>query len=523
MSFVVRLSEDQVLAEAGSTAPVNIEIANRSDDSDTFEISVEGVDPEWVAVPVPTLTIEPRDIQTEKVFFKTPRTSESSAGAYPFVLKVRSMTSGEVRSVQGVLQIKPFHHISLDLHPRRGKITPLSPEDHFQVTVMNLGNHDENVQLFASDPDDACSYQFEQEQVTVGPGQQKEVELTARAAKRGWFTGTRLHSLTVSGRSKTTANVMAASQAQVEVRPLLSPGTLLGLLLVGGLAAAWIALLPKQPAVNTFRINPATVVVGTPYAVNWYASNAGFVRIMQNDEVLLDGLPTQGERQIVAKAAGNFELYAVAVSGDRTARSNRMVLIVNEPPPVPDPLIEAFEITPRNLKLGESFLVRYKFNDGVVRAVLSPPGQTLDLKVDTIKLVADLKGSQEYKIIAENSAGKTVTRSIKVNVVEASAATIVVFSADRTEVTETDGRVVLNWQLTNAARLELSDGKSTEVLENSTGSREVVVLEDTTFTITGYDEKGLTVKKSIKVKVKKEPPPPPDTTGGEPTTTGGDG
>lgn len=523
MSFVVRLMEDQVVTEAGGTTALNIEIANRSDDADTFELSVEGLDPDWTAVPVPTIAIEPRDIVSEKVFFKAPRTSESSAGSYPFVVKVRSMTSGEIRTVQGMLEIKPFHHISLDLQPRRGKITPFRPEDYFSVSVMNLGNQEENVQLFASDPDEACTYEFAHDQVLVGPGQQKEIELTARAAKRGWFSASRLHPLTVSGRSTTSANVMAASSGQIEVRPLLSPGTLLGLVLLGALAAAWVLLLPKAPAISTFRIDPASVHVGSPYTVTWYASNCNYVRIMQDDQVVLDGLPPSGERQLVAKSVGNFEMYAVAVSGERKVPGSRMVLVVTTPPPVPDPTIEVFNIEPRNLKLGESFLVKYKFGPGVTRAVLSPPGQQLDLKVDTIKLTADLKGSLDYKIVAENAEGKTVSQTIKVTVVEASAATIVAFTSDRQEVSATDGRVTLRWQVADAVRIELSDGKNTEVLDAATGQRDLVVLNDTVFTLTAFDSKGLTVKKTVAVKVKAPPPVPPpnDTAGGDAPTGGG--
>ena len=93
MSFSVRIAADLVSVEAGATVPLGIEIANRSDDQDRFEMEVEGLDPDWTAVPVPTFSADPRDIQTEKVFFKPPRVSESLAGTFPFVIKVRSLVS----------------------------------------------------------------------------------------------------------------------------------------------------------------------------------------------------------------------------------------------------------------------------------------------------------------------------------------------------------------------------------------------------------------------------------------------
>jgi hypothetical protein len=113
MSFSVRISSDLVSVEAGATVPLGIEVANRSDEADRFEMEVEGLDPDWTAVPVPTFAADPRDIQTEKVFFKPPRVSESSAGTFPFVIRIRSLVSGEVRTAQGILEIKPYHHLSI--------------------------------------------------------------------------------------------------------------------------------------------------------------------------------------------------------------------------------------------------------------------------------------------------------------------------------------------------------------------------------------------------------------------------
>src|SRR5258708_4820004 len=140
MSFAVRLSTDLVSVEAGATMPLAIEVVNRAETADRFELEVEGLDPEWTAVPVPTFPVGPGDTATEKVFFRTPRTPESQSGNYPFVIKLRSLTTGEQRTAQGVLQVQPFHHISAEISPKKGVVASFKRRNHFTLTLMNLGN-----------------------------------------------------------------------------------------------------------------------------------------------------------------------------------------------------------------------------------------------------------------------------------------------------------------------------------------------------------------------------------------------
>src|SRR5579862_3600243 len=156
MSFLARLGSDLITVEAGATTPLSIELINRGDAADQFELSIEGLDPEWTAVPVPVVTLKEHETQEEKIFFKPPRVSESSSGNYPFVLRVRSLNSGDARTVQGVLTVKPFNHLSVELSPKKGYVSPVTHHNTFDVTLVNLGNTEHTVQLFGSDPEEAC-------------------------------------------------------------------------------------------------------------------------------------------------------------------------------------------------------------------------------------------------------------------------------------------------------------------------------------------------------------------------------
>ncbi|HSI72560.1 MAG TPA: hypothetical protein VK934_05245, partial [Fimbriimonas sp.] len=76
MSFSVQLTPDMTPVEPGSNTPISVLVVNRSDERDQFEMDIEGIDPEWKAVPVPVFSVEPNENHEEKVFFKPRRTSE---------------------------------------------------------------------------------------------------------------------------------------------------------------------------------------------------------------------------------------------------------------------------------------------------------------------------------------------------------------------------------------------------------------------------------------------------------------
>src|SRR5207253_10995896 len=127
-------------------------------------MQVEGIDPEWTASPEPVFNVGPGETHSQKLFFKPPRASESLAGNYPFVVKVRSLNSGDARTGQGVLQIKPFNHLGMEISPKKGYSSPVRQLNNFTLTVMNLGNTEHTLQMSGADPEEECTYEFDSDQ-----------------------------------------------------------------------------------------------------------------------------------------------------------------------------------------------------------------------------------------------------------------------------------------------------------------------------------------------------------------------
>ena len=63
----VEVSSSDVAIEPGKTAQLDITITNRQDIEDNIAIEIEGIDVEWYALPVPSLTIQPGEYAVEPI------------------------------------------------------------------------------------------------------------------------------------------------------------------------------------------------------------------------------------------------------------------------------------------------------------------------------------------------------------------------------------------------------------------------------------------------------------------------
>ncbi|HRI44271.1 MAG TPA: hypothetical protein PLL78_06865 [Fimbriimonadaceae bacterium] len=520
MSFVVRLASDLAQVEAGATLPLSVEASNRGDESDELEIRIEGLDPEWTAVPVPSFSVEPHEVHTEKVMLKPPRMTESIAGTYPFVVSVRSLKSGEVRSAQAVLEIKPFHHVSVDANPKKGAVSPFNKEFAFDVTVMNLGNSEHTVQMFASDPEDECAFEFEHEKITLGPGQQKSVEMRASGKRRPLLANSRLHGISVSARSVSTPTVAGQVQVQLEQRALISPGGFIAVLVALIFIIGWIAFIPKPPTLDVFSASPSEVLVGDEIQIDWRASeNARAVRVFIGEQPAQE-YDRLGNDKFTAKQPGTLRIRAFAVAGDRQSEAKIVEIVVKARPVAPLPEIIAFRIVPNKVGRGETVVVEYEVNEAVTEAKLFPQERKLDPSGGRVELVAESTGEHTYTLVVYNKDGKRAEASAKFSVVKASKAKIALFKADPDSLESAGGVTRLTWAVPSAAYVELSyidrDGQPFKERVEPTGSlatKDVDIAKTTEFTLTAYDDEGLMTTKKVTCTVKPIEDPPPDPNG----------
>ena len=525
MSFLARLASDLITVEAGATTPLSIELINRGDSDDQFELSIEGLDPEWTAIPVPVVTLKEHETQDEKIFFKPPRVSESSAGNYPFVLRVRSLTSGDARTVQGVLTVKPYHHLSVEISPKKGFISPISHHNTFDATLINLGNTEHTVQLFGSDPEEACAFEIESEQVSLGPGQQKSVLVTVNPSKPSVVSGSRLYGFSISARSIEQPSVVAVAQAQLEQRPLMSIGALAAAIFVIFVLGLWIYLIPAKPSLSV-AVKTQEITKGEELSVEWHAfGSPSKVHISALGQTIYDGPDPIGQKSFAPDYRPDAPIAYFQITGYAEKDGNEypikpIRIAVMEPPHVEDPHIDVFKLDQTKIPLTGTVTVTYKLSNAI-KAVLLPMGTSLDLTVDQTQIQANDINTRAYTLVAYNKVGKTDKKSIKVSIFVSSKAKILMFTALPMSIDGQAGDTTLNWQVTNAVRIEMaSDGDVRQV--DSVGPVTLHVTKTTVITLTAYDEAGITDRRTVKITVLPPPLIPPDAGGplpGENPTT----
>ena len=506
MSFALSLAADVVEAEAGATTPVGLTVVNRGTATDRYEVEVEGIDPEWRFVPVPTFAVEPGESRSEKVFLKPPRMPESVAGSYPFVVRVRSLESGEAKMAQALLKLPPFHHVTMEISPKKGVVSPTTRRNDFRLSLVNLGNSEHTLQLSAQDPDDRCAYEFEQDVVALGPGQGKEIEMVADPKQKPLLSSGRLIGFSVFARSQSERSVTATAQAQLEQRSLLSPATLVvGIILLGG-GLGWWAMRPKPPEI-TLSVNPQHALAGMVVQVTASAHNADHILIKMGEETVYEGLPTDAPQSATLAGTGGVTFTAVATEGDRRSEIQTDLVTIDVAPVVAPAEITKFYTDTKRVKLGTSFVVKWKVANAT-KVEIAPLGLTPSPDNESQEITPTTTGEQTVALIATNSEGKTVRKTLTVEVYDESDAHILAFAADPpTAKEESGGKVTLSWQTSGAARVELKVGTNDPIPvdANASSTRDVVVTTKTPCTLTAYDDKGRQVSRTIKILYEKAP------------------
>lgn len=506
MSFRVQLSTDHLMVEPGNAQPLSLTIEHEGEEVEAYELSVHGLDPSWYAIPMPSVEIEPQGTRTERMLFRMPRETDSRAGIYSFVVQVRSLATGEAKECPAILEIKPYHNINVDVNPKKVSVTPTNQRGVFEVCVMNLGNQEANVQIYATDVDDQCVFEFDQDRVILAPGQQQTVTMTARPGRTRWITGARLHGFSVTARSTELAGLMASSQAQLEERAMLTPATTVGAVALLGLVGAWILAFPKPPVIQDFVVEKE-IEAGASVRVDWRTEHAKSIDILLNDRVVKTSLDERGFFFIPIDTAGSYKVVARAIDGKQVAQREQTVT-VRPKKELEKPEIIDFSVEPSRVPVGGTVTIRYNFGPTVVRASLAPLGQPLDPKVHSIQVTPQQEGDIEYMVVAESKDGVSDSKKATVHVYKVSLAKLLSFKADHEKI-QLGESVIVEWQATNAVRAELSADAETKTVSPTSGTMVVSPTKTTTYKLVLTDSQGETVTKSIRVVVEVPKPPQP--------------
>lgn len=534
--IAVTLSEYDVFIEPGSVAQLVVTMTNQQAAPDRLSLEVEGVDVEWYMIPVAAVNVAPGAQASERIVFKIARNSENRAGTYPFLVRVQAMESGEVSVAQATLVVKPFSSLQVELTPKRGLATFFHPLNDFEVSIANLGNAEETLELYADDPEDEGAYEFDMERVTLKAGQSATVPLAMRPKSSTVLGGGRLIGFSVTVRSAINAYVSTKAHGQLEKRALISPfsGIFLLLLIFGGLAT-W-AFWPRPPipvVLENFNVSQNKVDAGKPVTLSWDVSGKATKILIRRIVGKNNPENNPGEQE---KASGSVTVYPEAPQtkyqilvrgeGGQKAKEKEVTVVVNPPPPAPKPVIDFFTATPDKIHQGESLMLTWK-TKGTDRLILDPGNIPMSAFEQSRSVnMLDQDTTFTLRAFSTDPKMKPAEKSVTIKVVSPAVCIAEILSfKPASETVYIGDSVRLRWatKYARSVRIESDRFPPFETESPRAGSRDFRVEEPTTFRIIVADTAGKTVEKEITVTPKPRPvePKPVDDGTTDPATLDG--
>jgi len=494
MAIRVRLGQDEVQVEPGGSAQLLAVVRNEGDTPDQVALEVEGIDAEWCAIPIPSFRLAPGEEVQERILIRPPRNTESRAGTYPILVRARSLENGGSGVAQASITIRPYSMLTLEIAPKRGIASPWRKRVPYELTLANYGNTEQTVQLHASDPEDELVFELERERVPLAPGETQSVLVYAQPRRMPVLANPALFSFTATARSVEDPLRSASVQAQLERRGLISPLVLGFLAVLGLLLALWAYTRPLPVEIEEFIAQPAQITAGETITLSWRVRNA--------DTVLIEpGLgafdPNQTRStQVQPQTTTTYRLIARNRYGEQI---REVVVIVQNAPEPPAPVIIRFYAEPPQIKRGESVLLRWEVQNATELILTPPGGQKLDPAMPGFEHRPSR--TTEYELIARNAVGKSVSKKVKVEVIDPSQAQILSFTAQPEKITAGES-VALRWEIVNAIRAEIDNGVGR--IDPKQGEITVSPTTTTTYTLTAYDVEGRPAQAKITITV--EPP-----------------
>lgn len=513
----VELSAAEIPVEPGGTAQLTVTLTNRQDHDDHISLEIEGVDVEWYAIPVPSFNIAAGQSQIARILFKIQRSSASKAGAYPFLVRAKGMESGTAGIQQATLVIQPFSSLQVELAPKRGASTFLRHSTVFDVSVTNLGNRDESLDLYASDPEDACAYEFESDRISVRSGHTQTVPVLVEPVTRPVIGSSRLYGFTATARSVDDSYVSANAHGQLDRRPLLTTLTasiiLLVILLGTGMAAFW-PRAPQPPVIHSFTSNLPQVTAGDEVTLAWDVSNLGDRSVIQPDNIPV----TTPVNSVKVRPNQTTNYVLVVRNGGREVAQSVTVEVRPKPIP-PVPAIVKFTAGQRRIHPGDSVNLVWTVT-GADEIMLNPLGVSKPAAMFTGLDVRPDK-TTTYVLTAQGPGGVS-SKSVTVIVVSAteSLAEITSFRV-KPEIIEQGRTATLTWSVENAASVEIDNGVGGG-LSKPKGKFDVTPAQTTVYTLRAMDDKGNLRTKQVTVTVNPPLNPQPQD-GAAPSPGGADG
>jgi hypothetical protein len=241
-TLLVQLNTDCVRTEPGGP-PVElvVSVQNLGSLTDQYAIELSGLDPDWFTMPNGTVGLFPKDSKEVRISLHPPKRPDVQAGAYPFIVVVRSRAGTEQGDARAILQVLGLAVFRADLTPRRAVSRR---RGNFRVVLANTGSADAQLVLEGHDSKNACTLTFSQNGRPLLRAQSRlEVPLVVEPRDRPWIGHECQYDFVVTVRPEDASGDPQTVAGQYTYRPLLESWAPLWRFLVWAGAALLLLLL----------------------------------------------------------------------------------------------------------------------------------------------------------------------------------------------------------------------------------------------------------------------------------------
>ena len=166
-------------------------VRNQSGIVDNYDLSVEGMPPEWWTITPPTVYLVPFGApggnyeQEVEIQFHPPRTPEAEARPWPVrIVAISKAQDAEVGSASASCRHRAYQELETEMRPERAGGRRKA---NFAVAARNRANAPAEIAFAAIDSENACKFEFTEPRVTVPPGKRGGSVFRARPARPIWI------------------------------------------------------------------------------------------------------------------------------------------------------------------------------------------------------------------------------------------------------------------------------------------------------------------------------------------------
>jgi hypothetical protein len=187
------LALSHLTVQSGQNARIDIDVTNTATVIDGVTAIVDGLNPDWIRLEQPLVSLFPEESGVVSLLFDIPRSCP--AGDYLIVARIVSTVDADRQTVHDFwLTVEPYNALELTLRPRianggkKGRIT---------TTILNTGNAESTIRLSAVEPTRAASCKLEASSVRLLPGHEALLDIDI-TGPRPWFGQTLARTIVVT-------------------------------------------------------------------------------------------------------------------------------------------------------------------------------------------------------------------------------------------------------------------------------------------------------------------------------------